>query len=262
MEINDLEQLKKDEGMTNEEIAELSGIPSEVVCKIFSGEIENPKYMTLLAIEQVLVRKNKIPFYYNKEEEQPCLIREEAVAYNFNARKYDISDLEKLCTGARVELIDDKIFIMTTPNRMHQFLSMEISYTMKSHINKKQGKCHIYTAPFGVRLFADDKTWVEPDILVICKKDILTEKGCDGAPDLIVEIVSPSNAFHDYITKLIKYQQAGVREYWIVDPQKEKVSLINFENAEKTGEYTYEDVIQSEVLEGFEIRIANFVEVF
>ena len=259
MNIDDLRKLREKEKMSDETIADLSGIPLDIVTKIFSGEIKEPKYMSLLAMEQVLVRKKKIPFYYDKEKEQPCLVREQ-VAYNFDARRYHIEDIRQLCAGVRVELIDGKFHTMNTPNRMHQFLSVEILFAMKSHINKNKGKCHIYTAPLGVRLFADDETWVEPDILVVCgRKEILTDQGCDGAPDLIVEIVSPSNSFHDYVTKLMKYQQAGVREYWIVDPKTERVSVIFFENTTKSAEYKYEDVITSNVLEGLEIRIADFI---
>ena len=262
MNINDLRKLKEKENMSYETISELSGIPLDIVTKIFSGEIKEPKYMSLLAMEQVIVRKKKIPFYYDEEQEQPCLIREQ-VAYNFDARRYYVEDVRQLCAGVRVEIIDGKFHTMSTPNRMHQFLSMNISARMFNHIDKNKGKCHIYTAPLGVRLFADDMTWVEPDILVICKrKEILTEQGCDGAPDLIVEIVSPSNSFHDYVTKLMKYQQAGVREYWIVDPRTERVSVIFFEDTEKNAEYKYEDIIKSYVLEGFELRIADFIDKF
>lgn len=262
MDINDLRKLKDKENMSYETISELSGIPLETVTKIFSGEIKQPKYMSLLAMEQVIVRKKKMPFYYDEEEQQPCLIREQ-VAYNFDARRYDVEDVKQLCAGAYVEIIDGKFHIMSTPKRMHQFLSMNISARMFNHIDKNNGKCHVYTAPMGVRLFADDETWVEPDILVVCdRKEILTDQGCDGAPDLIVEIVSPSNSFHDYVTKLIKYQQAGVREYWIVDPGIERVSVIFFEDTTKNTEYKYDDVIQSYVLEGFEIRIADFIERF
>lgn len=262
MNINDLRKIKEKENMSYETISELSGIPLDIVTKIFSGEIKEPKYMSLLAMEQVIVRKKKIPFYYDEKQEQPCLIREQ-VAYNFDARRYYVEDIRQLCAGVRVEIIDGKFHTMSTPNRMHQFLSVNISARMFNHIEKNKRKCHIYTAPLGVRLFADDETWVEPDILVICKrKEILTEQGCDGAPDLIVEIVSPSNSFHDYVTKLMKYQQAGVREYWIVDPRTERVSVIYFENTEKNAEYKYDDMIHSYVLEGFEIRIADFIDKF
>ena len=182
---------------------------------------------------------------------------------NINKLKQLMKEVEKLCLGSKLELIDGKVYTITTPSRMHQFLSMHISARIQNYIDKNNGKCHTYTAPIGVRLFADDETWVEPDILVVCnRKDILTEQGCDGAPDLIVEIVSPINSFHDYVTKLLNYQKAGVREYWIVDPETERVSVIHFEDTEKNAEYTYADVVQSIVLEGFEIRIADFIEEF
>ena len=171
-----------------------------------------------------------------------------------------LREKEKMSDGTRVELIDGKFYTMNTPSRLQQFLSINISARIFNHIDRNKGKCHIYTAPLGVRLFADDETWVEPDILVVCgRKEILTDQGCDGAPDLIVEIVSPSNSFHDYVTKLMKYQQAGVREYWIVDPKTERVSVIFIENTTKSAEYKYEDVITSNVLEGLEIRIADFI---
>ena len=213
MKVSDIKQLKERDGMTNEQISESTGIPLFIVDGIFSGEIEEPKYMTPREFEEFLTRLG--------------------------------------CDIILMEVIDGKIHAMSTPSRMHQFLSMEISFAMKSHINKNGGKCHIYTAPFGVRLFADDETWVEPDVLVICKKNIMTDSGCDGAPDLIVEIVSPNNVFHDYVTKLVKYQQAGVREYWIVDPINERITLYHFQEPVQKAEYTYEDTICSNVLEVF-----------
>ena len=107
MNINDLRKLQEKENMSYETIAELSGIPLDIVTKIFSGEITEPKYMSLLAMEQVIVRKKKIPFYYDVEQEQPCLIREQ-VAYNFDARRYHVEDVRQLCAGVRVEIIDGK----------------------------------------------------------------------------------------------------------------------------------------------------------
>ena len=109
MDINDLKKLQEKENMSYETIAELSGIPLDIVTKIFSGEIKEPKYMSLLAMEQVIVRKKKIPFYYDVEQEQPCLIREQ-VAYNFDARRYHVDDVRQLCAGVRVEIIDGKYY--------------------------------------------------------------------------------------------------------------------------------------------------------
>lgn len=258
MTISDIKQLKERDGMTNEQISESTGIPFDIICKWFSGELEEPKYMTPREFEEFLTERG-IPFCYDETKGYPCILREEAVAYNFEARQYYRGDLENPCDVISVEVIDGKIHTMSTPSRMHQFLVTKLLIRIGNHIEKKRGKCHVYPAPFGVRLFSDDETWVEPDILVICKKNIMTDSGCDGAPDLIVEIVSPNNVFHDYVTKLVKYQQAGVREYWIVDPTNERITLYHFQNTVPKVEYTYEDTISSNVLEGFEIRIADFI---
>ena len=91
-------------------------------------------------------------------------------------------------------------------------------------------------------------------------RDILTDKGCSGAPDWVIEIVSKSNSSHDYVRKLVLYQKAGVREYWIVDPFQERVTVVNFEDQGKTEEYTYSDAVPSGVLEGLEIRFAQVKE--
>ena len=258
MTIDDIKGLKEKDGMTEEQISETTDIPSNILSMWFSGELEEPKYMTPQEFGEFLA-EHGVPFCYDETTGFPCLLREEAVAYNFNARQYYEGKIKELCDVALVEVIDRKIYTMSTPNRMHQFLVAKLLIRIGNHIEKKRGKCHVYPAPFGVRLFADDETWVEPDILVICKKDIMTDRGCDGAPDLIVEIVSPNNMFHDYVTKLVKYQQAGVHEYWIVDPINERITLYHFQESVQKADYTYEDTIPSKVLEGFEIRVADFI---
>lgn len=262
MNVDDLKKLKKEAGLTNEEISELSSVPVSTVNKIFSGATQNPRYATLLAIEQVLVKKEKLPFTYNEIYQEPMVIQEEVAAYRYSARKYEEADIEKLSEFTRAELIDGKLYVMATPNRIHQYLSMQISFQFHLHIKGKNGKCHVYTAPFGVRLFDDARTYVQPDISVICRKDIMDEKGCQGAPDLVVEIVSPSNASHDYITKMVQYQKAGVREYWIVDPEQHMTTVVNFENAEKSNQYTFEETIVSGLLEGLEIQISELLADF
>ena len=262
MDISKLRQLKKDSGMTNAEIAELSGIPFSTVNKIFSGATPNPRYGTLLAIEQVLTAKQKLPFVYDEDRQEPCLVRESAPAYCYTARSYNRQDIDALSEGTHAELINGKLYLLATPTRIHQFLVGELLFAIKSHIRQNKGGCHVYTSPFAVRLFADDSTYVEPDVAVICSKDKLTEKGCNGAPDIAIEIVSPGNANHDYITKLAKYQQAGVREYWIINPETAKTLVMNFENPANTGEYDFEENITSGVLEGLEICVKDLLENF
>lgn len=259
MDISELKNMKKQSSLTNQEIADLSGIPVSTINKIFSGATQNPRYATLLAIEQVLATKEKIPFTYDELKEEPVMLREQTTPYMYRARTYQERDIEELSEWARAELIDGKLYMLSVPNRMHQYIVTKLLYRIEGHIEKKKGTCHVYPSPFDVRLFANDTTVVQPDILVVCNKDILTDKGCSGAPDWIIEITSDSNAKHDYITKMMKYQKAGVREYWIVSPQEEKVFVYNFEDAAKTEAYTYEQMVPSGVLEGLEVRIRDFL---
>ena len=114
----------------------------------------------------------------------------------------------------------------------------QLQYSTISKKNK--GKCEVYTAPFDVKL--SESTVVIPDISVICDSSKLTDKGCSGAPDWIIEIVS-SNAIHDYLVKLNHYQAYGVREYWIVDPKKQSVTVYHFDEDFDMEKYDFTEII-------------------
>lgn len=159
----------------------------------------------------------------------------------------DYYNLPKDC---RAELIDGQFYNMASPSRMHQEILMEIAGTIRDYIKSKGGPCRVYPAPFAVKLFDDDKTIVEPDISVICDPNKLTDKGCSGAPDWIVEIVSPSDPRHDYIIKLNLYYNAGVREYWIIDPRNNEIHVYNLDNEifiVKT--YSFNDTVKAGIYE-------------
>ena len=150
--------------------------------------------------------------------------------------------------NSRVELINGVIFDMSpAPLRIHQKISMKISQTVANFIDKNNGKCEVYTAPFDVEL--SDNTVVQPDISVICDKNKLTNKGCSGAPDWIVEITS-SNAIQDYIYKLEIYQRYGVKEYWIVDPRTNDVSIYHLTDGLITAHYKFSDSIPVGIYDG------------
>ena len=144
-------------------------------------------------------------------------------------RTYTSEDYWNLPDGQRAELIGGQLYDMAPPNRLHQEISFALSRKIADYIDTQKGQCKVYPAPFAVNLDAGDKDWVEPDISVICDKDKLTDRGCSGAPDWIVEIVSPSSRRMDYNIKNALYSQAGVREYWIVDPAKERVTIYHYE---------------------------------
>ena len=137
--------------------------------------------------------------------------------------EYTIYDIYSLPEGERAELIDGMIYNMAPPNRIHQEIISQLTKVIGQYIDNNKGQCKIYPAPFAVFLNDDDRNYVEPDISVICDKNKLDDKGCNGAPDWVIEVVSPSTKRVDYGIKLFKYRIAGVREYWIVDPIKEKV---------------------------------------
>ena len=166
--------------------------------------------------------------------------------------EYTIEDIYNLPEGQRAELIDGKLYMMATPSTKHQIMVTELTYQINNYIKQKRGDCCVLPSPFAVFLNADNKTYVEPDISVICDKDKLTDEGCMGAPDWIIEVVSPSSHAMDYIKKLLKYGTAGVREYWIVDLAKERITIYNFEN-ESAEEYTFSDNIKAGIYEDFEI---------
>lgn len=171
-------------------------------------------------------------------------------------KKYTIEDIYNLPEGQRAELIDGQMYMMAPPNTSHQRISNYISTEINLYIRSQYGKCEVFTAPFAVFLNGGDRNYVEPDISVICDKNKLNDKGCDGAPDWIVEIVSPSSQRMDYMIKLFKYRTAGVREYWIVDKQKNRITVYNFENDEMK-EYTFSDSIKVGIYQGFEIDFSS-----
>lgn len=142
---------------------------------------------------------------------------------------YTLKDIYALPDGERAELIDGRIYSMATPNRIHQKILMELCFILNNYVKVQQGSCEVYPAPFAVFIGKDDKNYVEPDISVICDKSKLTDKGCHGAPDFIIEIVSPSSRKMDYTTKNALYSDFGVREYWIVDPVKERTTVYRYE---------------------------------
>ena len=175
-------------------------------------------------------------------------------------RIYTLDDIYALPDGQRAELIDGVMYDMAPPNRIHQDISFALSRTIADHIDAHEGSCKVYPAPFAVFLTADDKTYVEPDISVICDKNKLTDKGCNGAPDWIIEIVSPSSQRMDYLTKLLKYRTAGVREYWIVNPVRETVQAYSFEGAEDSVQYAFSDPIKAGIYDDLEICIADLLK--
>lgn len=170
-----------------------------------------------------------------------------------------IEDVYALPDGQRAELIDGRMYMMAPPSTGHQRISSELHGTIYNFIKSKNGTCDVFAAPFAVFLNKDDINYVEPDISVICDKNKLDEKGCNGAPDWVIEIVSPSTSQMDYSIKLFKYRTAGVREYWIVNPLKQTVTVYDFETEKKTNLYSFDDSIPVCIYDELSINIADLL---
>lgn len=160
-------------------------------------------------------------------------------------KNYTEDDYYNLPETVRAELINGQFYSMAAPSRIHQKILSALHILIGNYIQEKAGSCEVYPAPFAVKLFDDKRTIVEPDISVICDPKKLTDNGCSGAPDWIIEIVSPSTSSHDYVRKLNLYADAGVREYWIVNPKNQTVFVYFFEqNAFDVRSYTFHDKIR------------------
>lgn len=167
---------------------------------------------------------------------------------------HTIEDIYALSEGKRAELIDGEIYYMAPPNRKHQEIVFSLARKIADYIESKSGKCKVYIAPFAVFLNEDEINYVEPDISIICDSSKLNDKGCIGAPDWIIEVVSPSSKQMDYYKKLFKYRTAEVREYWVVDPDKKIVTVYDFEN-DNMEEYFFGENVPVGIYEGFTIKI-------
>ena len=185
-------------------------------------------------------------------------------------KRYTYADYLTWVDDKRRELIDGFIHLMSAPVRRHAHTLSELSYQIRSFLENKKGNCRIYLAPFDVRLpflnsTDDDRIYdvVQPDICVVCDLTKLDERGCVGAPDLIVEILSPSTLKKDWNYKFNLYENAGVREYWIVDP-KTKTTVVFL--LQPDGSYDLGTVYESgqkapvSIFEGLEIKLNEIFE--
>jgi len=157
--------------------------------------------------------------------------------------EYTLEDYYALPDDRRAELIDGVIYDMSSPDYRHQILTSELHFLLKQHIRANNGKCIVTEAPTGVQLDCDNKTMVEPDIVVLCDHSKMKKFGIYGAPDLAMEVLSPSTRKKDTGIKVTKYGSAGVREYWIIDPEQEMVLVYDFSKEVYPVIYGFQDKI-------------------
>lgn len=215
----DLERRKNELGYTNAIVAVLSGVSLEKVEEIFSDNLATTiTYEERYAVENVLrerdadrVCEGSLPYFGKKQGE------------------FTLDDYYAMPEDTRVELIDGVLYEMLAPTTIHQDFGFQIAFRLQEHIKKNKGKCWVAVAPVDVQLDCDNRTMVEPDVIVVCNRDKIIRRCVYGAPDFIVEVLSPSTKKKDLTIKLKKYTEAGVKEYWLVDPDAKRVMVYRFE---------------------------------
>ena len=175
--------------------------------------------------------------------------------------EYTVQDIYELPEGERAELIDGNWYDMAAPSRVHQEIVSYLTTEFNLYIRSKGGDCRVYPAPFAVFLNKDNKNYLEPDVSVVCDKDKLDEHGCNGAPDLVIEVTSSATKKRDYGIKLFKYRMSGVREYWIINPDTYTVNTFYFAHDEEdeVGDIiSFDDEVESYIYPDLKISLAEF----
>lgn len=270
MNLEEMRKRKRELGYSNKRIAELSGVPLGTVQKIFSGATKTPREESLKYIWQVLVRP--VSYAYESKDGDPY-VKEGNLAYEYgdepgipdvliDARTrswrrqgtYTIADYELLPEDFRVELIDgvfydpdtpgdNDLLMLASPMQKHQHIAGSIYSDLLVYTSRHHPECLPLIAPAAVRLESFDTSLVEPDVFVVCDKNKFDGKYVNGAPDLVVEVLSKSTMSRDQNIKLNKYWRAGVREYWIVDPFRSEVIVYHFSEGTPPDIYTFDDKI-------------------
>ena len=270
MTISEMQSLKQEYGFSCRFIANESGVPFGTVQKIFGGSTASPRQVTLKSLSEFFEKNTSIGKTYKNYSDAYQM--NEPEAYYTGTSAYKITDDDrKLATddqkhqndggktikdylslpeGTRVELIDGKFYDMAAPTTIHQDIISEILFEFKLFIRNNEGLCKPFAAPTDVQLDCDDKTMVQPDVFIVCDRDKITRERIVCAPDLVVEVVSPSNWNIDIFQKQRKYKNAGVKEYWIVLPAQMRVMVFCFEKSDDFVEYTFNDKVPVGIWEG------------
>lgn len=243
MSVKEMQQRKKEMGLSYEEIAERSGVPFSTVQKVLSGITKEPRYQTLMAMEKA----------FRDRKSSGNILAEPQAVYNTGdpgQGHYTLKDYLELPDDQRVEMIDGTFYDMSAPSTIHQTICLQLGLAFSRFISEQNGSCEVFLSPIDVQLDRDDRTIVEPDICIVCDSDKIHRERIFGAPDLIVEILSPSTRRKDMTLKMWKYSRAGVREYWMVDPDALRVVVYDFEQDVKMSVYSFHDKVPVSIYGG------------
>lgn len=255
MTIDEIKRQKRILGYTNAQLSKLSGISIGTLNKIMSGASKKPRKENLEALEKVF--KDKVKYECSdddpldlKEDPALCGAEESGLLHEKRPGEFTLDDYYALPDDQRVELIDGVFYDMASPTVEHQLLTGTIHAQFLDFIRKNKGSCIPLVSPIDVKLDEDNRTMVQPDVVVVCDKSKVTSKCIEGGPDFVLEVVSPSSVMKDYIKKAAKYEAAGVREYWIVDPLSRRVLTYDLEKGSLPGVYPLSGKIPVSIFEG------------
>ncbi len=157
----------------------------------------------------------------------------------------------------RMEVFDGILYDMASPSQIHQTILTELLVSLRNYIRGKDGNCSVFPAPYDVKLNDNPLTIVQPDLMIVCDKDKLDGKRCNGAPDFIIEMVSLRNPSDDYIRKAYYYKNYGVREYWIVDSKRRIITVNYFEGDLLNIQYSFESTIKVNIYDDLFINFSD-----
>lgn len=244
MTLTELKERKRELGLTNKDIAERAFMPLSTVQKVFGGTVSAPRRDTLMKLSMALQEES---FVYDRMEQNidPDVVSDVKAAYSADKKRtsYTMDDYWKISEIRRVELIDGEIYDMASPSTVHQRIVGDIFVQLRQSKKECNKDCTVYASPVTVQLDADDKTGLQPDVFVVCDKTMDNGKTVFGAPDFVVEVVSPGNRSYDMNLKLHKYGGAGCKEYWIVDYERDKIIKYDFTMDDLVEMYTFNDKV-------------------
>ncbi|MBE5828524.1 MAG: helix-turn-helix domain-containing protein [Butyrivibrio sp.] len=260
MDAKELKLRKKALGLTTAQIALMCELPVGTVSKIFTGETRNPSYLTIDKIDRVLAHEEMLArvrayvdaiLAYIKDHPDEDVdqiqfeknYRREHGLDNAHMGKVTAQMLDEIGEDRRIELIDGHLIINEYPNMRHQMLVQNLGRKIDDYIRSNDGKCRMFSVGVNVFIDEDDYTLVGPDIVVLCDDSRMNEMGIVGPPDWVIEVTSPSTRGRDYGKKMHKYMDGGVREYWIIDLEKEKVTTYIEGEPMMAYVYSFEDEI-------------------
>lgn len=228
--LDELKERKRQLGLSNKEVAAISGVPLGTVQKVFGGTTGAPRRSTLEILSSALQEGSYADL------NRAGTFHETEFSYNAKAMhkiqgEYTAEDFYNVPDDRMVELIDGEIYDMCTPSIEHQDIVLNLAMQFQKCIEEKcDGKCKTFISPLGVQIDEDDYSILVPDLFISCDSSKWSGKIYRGAPDLVVEVVSPTSIVRDRIIKLNKYWHAKVKEYWIVDPKSKEVEVNLFDD--------------------------------